>query len=71
MLFRSHQRQAEARRARRHVRIAERLSELFAGREADVAREVAMHFEAAGEAARANSVLEAAARNAQMQAGVC
>jgi predicted ATPase/DNA-binding winged helix-turn-helix (wHTH) protein len=66
-----HQRQAEARRARRHVRIAERLNELFAGREADVAREVALHFEAAGELARANSVLEAAAHNAQMQAGVC
>jgi predicted ATPase len=41
-------RQAASRRARRHVRVAERLSELFAGREAYVAREIAMHYEAAG-----------------------
>lgn len=40
-------RQAASRRARRHVRVAQRLSELFAGREANVAREIAMHYEAA------------------------
>jgi predicted ATPase len=65
-----YQRQSEARRARRHVRIAERLGELFAGREADVARERAMHYEAAGDRERAASVLSAAAVEKQ-QAGVC
>ena len=35
-------------RARCHLRIAERLRELFAGREADVALELAAHYEAAG-----------------------
>ena len=58
-------RQATARRACRHVRIAERLGELFAGREADVARERWMHYQAAGENAKAESVLEAAARSTQ------
>jgi predicted ATPase len=66
-----YQRQAEARRARRHIRIAERLGELFAGREVDVARERAMHYEAAGDRRRAASVLESAAINTQPQAGVC
>jgi predicted ATPase len=65
-----YRRQSEARRARRHVRIAERLGELFAGREADVARERAMHYEAAGDGERAASVLYAAAIERQ-QAGVC
>jgi predicted ATPase len=65
-----YQRQAEARRARRHIRIAERLGELFAGREADVARERAMQYEAAGDRERAASVLHAAAIELQ-QAGVC
>jgi predicted ATPase len=64
-----YQRQAAARRARRHIRIAERLGQLFVGREADVARERAMHYEAAGERDRAASVLLAAAPEAQ--AGVC
>ncbi|HEY1900920.1 MAG TPA: AAA family ATPase [Terracidiphilus sp.] len=66
-----YQRQAEARRARRHIRIAERLGELFAGREVDVARERAMHYEAAGDRKRAASVLESAAIAAQPPAGVC
>jgi predicted ATPase len=66
-----YQRQAEARRARRHIRIAERLGELFVGREVDVAREMAMHYEAAGDRKRAASVLESAAIAAQPQAGVC
>jgi predicted ATPase len=65
-----YQRQSEARRARRHVRIAGRLGELFAGREADVARERAMHYEAAGDRERAASVLNTAAIERQ-QAGVC
>jgi hypothetical protein len=46
------------------------LGELFAGREADVARERAMHYEAAGDRERAASVLHAAAIGRQ-QAGVC
>jgi len=65
-----YQRQSEARRARRHVRIAERLGELFAGREADVARERAIHYEAAGDRDRAASVLQAAEIERQ-QAGIC
>jgi predicted ATPase len=65
-----YQRQSEARRARRHVRIAERLGEMFVGREADVARERAIHYEAAGDRERAASVLYAAAIERQ-QAGVC
>jgi predicted ATPase len=44
-----YQRQGAARRARRHIRIAHRLGELFAGREASVVREMAMHIEAACE----------------------
>lgn len=65
-LFRDvlYQRQAEARRAQRHIRIAERLGDLFAGREAFVAREMAMHFEAAGCWGRASDSLRAAARHA-------
>jgi hypothetical protein len=68
-----YQRQPAARRAQRHVRIAERLAELFKGREADVAREMAMHFEAAGEMKRAAQALRAAAarateRNAHFEA---
>ena len=43
-----YQRQTAGRRAKGHIRIAERLSALFAGREANVAREIAMHYEAAG-----------------------
>jgi predicted ATPase len=66
-----YQRQAATRRARRHIRIAERLGELFAGREMNVAREMAMHFEAAGEIERAAIVLESAARQARVQAGAC
>ena len=42
-----YQRQTAARRARWHIRIAGRLGELFAGREACVAREMALHYEAA------------------------
>jgi predicted ATPase len=71
-LFREvlYQRQSSARRARRHIRIAERLGELFAGREASVAREQALHYEAAGVSERAGSVLQAAGLPAH-PAGVC
>ncbi len=43
-----YQRQAPARRSERHNRVAQRLAALFAGREAHVAREMAAHYEAAG-----------------------
>jgi predicted ATPase/DNA-binding winged helix-turn-helix (wHTH) protein len=59
-----YQRQAAARRARRHTQVADRLGRFFAGREADVAREMAMHYEAAGNWTRAAAVLRAAARRA-------
>jgi DNA-binding winged helix-turn-helix (wHTH) protein len=57
-------RQSATRRARRHVRIAERLGRLFAGREAHVAREMAMHYEAAEDWPSAASALRSAAQHA-------
>ena len=60
-----YQRQAASRRARRHTRIAERLAQLFAGREVNVTQEMAMHYEAAGNWQRAAGVLVAAAQNAR------
>ncbi len=59
-----YQRQAAPRRARRHIRVAERLGQLFVGREADVAREMALHFEAACNWQRAAGALYIAARHA-------
>jgi len=59
-----YQRQTPSTRAKRHVRVAQRLSELFAGREAIVAREMAMHYEAAGSWQRAAQALRTAARHA-------
>jgi predicted ATPase len=56
--------QTEARRAKRHIRIAQRLAELFPGREGNVAREMAMHYEAAGDWHHALSALRVAARHA-------
>ena len=56
--------QTEARRAKRHIRIADRLAELFQGREGNVAREMAVHFEAAGSWQRAIGALRAAAHHA-------
>jgi predicted ATPase len=50
-----YRRQPATRRAQRHARIARRLAELFAGREDCVAREIAMHYEAAGDRARAQA----------------
>ena len=62
-----HQRQPAARRARSHARIAERLGEVFAGREMDVARELAMHHEGAGNWQRAAETLRIAARHARQR----
>lgn len=59
-----YRRQSASRRARGHRRIAERLSQLFAGREADVAREVAMHYEAGCHWQQAVHALCSAARHA-------
>jgi predicted ATPase len=59
-----YRRQPATRRGKRHIRIAERLRDLFAGHEADVAREMAMHFEAGGDWLRAASTLRLAARRA-------
>jgi predicted ATPase/DNA-binding winged helix-turn-helix (wHTH) protein len=60
-------RQSAARRAAMHARIAQRLGELFAGRVADVAREMAMHYEAAGEWQRAADSLNDAATHARQR----
>jgi predicted ATPase len=57
-------RQSPARRAKRHLRVAEKLEKLFAGREMDVSTELAMHFEAAAEWVRAARALCIAAGNA-------
>ncbi|HEX4029328.1 MAG TPA: AAA family ATPase [Terracidiphilus sp.] len=62
-----YQRQAASRRARRHERIAFRLGEMFAGREADVAREMAVHYEAAANWQRAAAALRSAARHAEQR----
>ena len=59
-----YQRQAPARRAERHNRVARRLAALFAGREAHVAREMATHYEAASNWASAVRALQAAAMHA-------
>jgi DNA-binding winged helix-turn-helix (wHTH) protein len=60
-----YRRQAAAQRSRRHIRIAERLGELFAGREALVAREMALHYEAAGNWRLGVNALRSAARYAE------
>ena len=62
-----YQKQSASRRAKGHTRIAERLGELFAGREEDVVREMAMHYEAAGNWKRATSALRMAARHAHQR----
>ena len=56
-----YQRQTTGRRAKGHIRIAEQLSALFAGREATVAREIAMQYEAAGHWQRTVSALRTGA----------
>lgn len=65
-----YQRQSATRRARRHQRIAIRLGELFAGREASVAREQAMHFEAAGDWLSAAMALRSAAWHAEQRCAI-
>jgi predicted ATPase/DNA-binding winged helix-turn-helix (wHTH) protein len=62
-----YRRQTATRRARRHIRVAERLRELFAEREASVAREMAMHYEAAGDWRSAVLALRDAASHAQQR----
>lgn len=62
-----YQKQTASRRARGHIRIAERLSQLFAGREDSVAREMAMHYEAAGDWRRVTSALRTAAQHAHQR----
>jgi predicted ATPase/DNA-binding winged helix-turn-helix (wHTH) protein len=62
-----YQRQVATRRAKRHIRVAERLGELFAGREASVAREMALHYEAACNWQRAASALRESARHAKQR----
>ena len=62
-----YQKQTASRRAKGHVRIAERLGGLFAGREDNVAREMAMHYEAAGNWKRAVHALRTAARHAHQR----
>ena len=57
-----YKRQSSSRRARRHRRVAEKLLQLFAGREQAVATEVANHFEAAGDWAQAADALLTSAR---------
>ena len=56
-------RQTTSRRAKGHVRIAERLCAIFAGREASVAREIATHYEAAGSWERTVHALRGGARH--------
>lgn len=60
-------RQPAARRALRHARIADRLRELFAGREECVAREIALHYEAAGDRRRAATALGGAEPSTQRE----
>jgi predicted ATPase len=64
-----YQRQAAPRRALRHVRIAEQFGRYFAGREGDVAREMAQHYEAAGHWKRAAAALRSAAQSARRREG--
>jgi predicted ATPase len=59
-----YQRQPTGRRAKGHIRIAERLRELFAGREANVGKEIATQYEAAGNWPRTANALRDAARHA-------
>jgi predicted ATPase len=60
-----YRRQAATRRAGWHARIAARMGAMFRGREWAVAREMAMHHEAAGECDGAVGALRSAARHAR------
>ncbi len=57
-----YQRQPAARRAQNHLRVAQRLGELFAGREDTVCREIALHYEASGNRQQAIATLRCAAQ---------
>jgi DNA-binding winged helix-turn-helix (wHTH) protein len=59
-----YKRQSGARRAARHVRVAERLRAIFYGRDELIAREAAAHYEAAGDWPNAIAMLRLAARRA-------
>lgn len=59
-----YQRQSAARRAARHVRVAERLRALFYGRDELIARDAAAHYEAAGDRMNAAAMLRIALRRA-------
>ena len=59
-----YRRQSASRRARWHIRIAERLTELFRGNGSNVAREIAFHYEAATDWQRAIDALRSAAQKA-------
>ena len=58
------ERQSPARRARRHLRVAEKMEQLFAARAVDVSLELAMHYEAAADWTRAAKALHTAAESA-------
>jgi predicted ATPase len=60
-----YRRQPSTRRAAWHLRIAEKLAAIFAGNTASVAREMAMHYEAAGEWLPAIGAMHSAARHAR------
>ncbi|MGC2619653.1 MAG: AAA family ATPase [Acidobacteriaceae bacterium] len=62
-----YQRQTPSRRGPRHIRIARRLGELFAGREATVAREMALHCEAGSDWLSAAAALRRAAQHALLR----
>lgn len=62
-----YQRQTSTRRANSHSRIADRLGSLFSGCETGVAREMATHYEAAGDWRRAAVSLRRAALQAQQR----
>ena len=62
-----YRRQTTSRRAKGHIRIAEKLKTFFAGREALVASEVALHFEAAGNWQRTISALRSGAIHARQR----
>lgn len=59
-----YQRQSPARRSLRHIRIAERLCQIFRGREDLIARDAAAHYQAAGDVPHTIAMLKVAARRA-------
>jgi predicted ATPase len=59
-----YQRQSAARRAARHARVAQRLRSIFYGRDELIAREAAVHYEAAGDWTNAMAMLRLGAQRA-------